>query len=328
MTQKIRIGVVGYGNIGKATEHLVAQAEDMVLAAIFTRRDKKSIKPHLPNVPIYAAEEAEKIKGAVDVAILCGGSATDLPEQGPRFAAMFNTVDSYDTHAKIPDYINAVDAAARRAGTTAVISTGWDPGLFSLMRVIEESVLPKGESYTFWGPGVSQGHSDAVRRVKGVKDARQYTIPIESAVQRVRSGDQPAFTTRDRHFRDCYVVAEPDADLARIEQEIISMPNYFADYRTKVTFITQQEMDAKHSKMPHGGFVMRTGTGLTGDRHVIEFSLKLDSNPGFTGSVLVAYARAAWRLNREGRTGALTVFDIAPAYLSMRTREELIRNDL
>jgi diaminopimelate dehydrogenase len=328
MTQKIRIGIVGYGNIGKATEHAVAQADDMALAAIFTRRDKKSIKPHLPNVPVYAVDEAEKMKGAVDVAILCGGSATDLPEQGPRFAAIFNTVDSYDTHAKIPEYIKAVDAAARSAGTTAVISTGWDPGLFSLLRVIEESVLPKGESYTFWGPGVSQGHSDAVRRVKGVKDARQYTIPIESAVQKVRSGDQPAFTTRDKHFRDCYVVAEQGADLSRIEKEIIHMPNYFADYNTKVTFITQQEMDAKHAKMPHGGFVMRTGAGLTGDRHVIEFSLKLDSNPGFTGSVLVAYARAAWRLNKEGKTGALTVFDIAPAYLSMRTREELIRNDL
>lgn len=328
MTQRIRIGIVGYGNIGKAAEHAIAQAGDMVLAAIFTRRDKKAIIPHLPNVPVYNIAESERMKDAIDVAILCGGSATDLPLQGPQFASLFNTVDSYDTHAKIPDYMKAVDGKARRAGTTAVISTGWDPGLFSLMRVVEEAVLPRGESYTFWGPGVSQGHSDAIRRVKGVKDARQYTIPIESAVERVRKGDQPAFTTRDKHLRDCYVVAEDGADLTRIEHEIKNMPNYFSDYNTKVTFISQKEMNANHLKMPHGGFVMRTGTGLAGDRHVIEFSLKLDSNPGFTGSVLIAYARAAWRLNREGRTGVLTVFDIAPAYLSPRTREELIRNDL
>ena len=328
MKQKIRIGIVGYGNIGKAAEHAIAQAGDMVLAGIFTRRDKATITPHLPGVPVYTVAEAEKLKDAIDVAILCGGSATDLPAQGPQFAGLFNTVDSYDTHAKIPDYFKTVDSAARKAGTTAVISTGWDPGLFSLMRVIEEAVLPRGESYTFWGPGVSQGHSDAIRRVKGVKDARQYTIPIESAVEKVRNGDQPAFTTREKHLRDCYVVAEAGADLARIESEIKNMPNYFSDYDTKVTFITQKEMNTKHSKMPHGGFVMRTGTGLTGDRHVIEFSLKLDSNPGFTGSVLIAYARAAWRLNKEGKTGALTVFDIAPAYLSARSREELIRSDL
>lgn len=323
MEQKIRIAIVGYGNIGKAVELAVMQSPDMVLEAIFTRRDPSGIQPKSTSTKLCRVSEAESFTGDIDVAILCGGSATDLPEQGPHFAALFNTVDSYDTHAKIPEYFTAVDAKARTAGTTSVISTGWDPGLFSLLRVIEEAVLPRGEAYTFWGPGVSQGHSDAVRRVKGVKDARQYTIPIESAVETVRSGSQPQFTTREKHLRDCYVVAEDGADLKQIEKDIKTMPNYFSDYDTTVTFISQDEMNKNHAMMPHGGFVMRTGETGDGVKHIIEFALKLDSNPEFTGSTLVAYARAAYRLNKEGQTGAKTVFDIGASYLSARTPEEL-----
>ncbi|MBT8489594.1 MAG: diaminopimelate dehydrogenase [Deltaproteobacteria bacterium] len=323
MNRKIRIAIVGYGNIGRAVELAVQQAPDMVLEAIFTRRDPSSIRPAHESSKVYSLSESEKYVDDIDVAILCGGSATDLPEQGPQFAALFNTVDSFDTHAKIPEYFAVVDEAVRKAGKTAVISTGWDPGLFSLLRVIEASVLPQGEAYTFWGPGVSQGHSDAVRRVEGVRDARQYTIPIESAVEKVRSGGQPQFTTREKHIRDCYVVAEDGADLKKIEETIKTMPNYFSDYDTSVTFISQEEMYAKHAEMPHGGFVMRTGTTNEGRDHVIEFGLKLDSNPEFTGSVLVAYARAAYRLNNEGQVGAKTVFDIGASYLSPRTPEEL-----
>jgi diaminopimelate dehydrogenase len=323
MSRKIRIAIVGYGNIGRAVELAVQQAPDMALEVIFSRRDPLSIKPANESSKVCLLSESEKYVDDIDVAILCGGSATDLPEQGPFFASQFNTVDSYDTHAKIPDYFTAVDKAARKAGNTSVISTGWDPGLFSLLRVIEESVLPQGEAYTFWGPGVSQGHSDAVRRVKGVLDARQYTIPIENAVNRVRSGEQPVLSTRDKHLRDCYVVAEDGADLVRIEKDIKTMPNYFADYDSKVTFITQEEMDTKHAAMPHGGFVMRTGDTLDGSKHIIEFGLKLDSNPAFTGSALIAYARAAYRLNGEGQIGAKTVFDIGASYLSVRTPEEL-----
>ena len=323
MEQNIRIGIIGYGNIGRAVELAVLQAPDMVLEAIFTRRDPSSIRPKSTTAKLCLVPEAERFISDIDVAILCGGSATDLPEQGPNFAALFNTVDSYDTHAKIPEYFEAVDEAARAAGTTSIISTGWDPGLFSLIRVIEEAVLPQGEAYTFWGPGVSQGHSDAIRRIKGVKDARQYTIPIESAVETVRSGTQPRFTPREKHLRDCYVVAEGDADLKRIEDDIKTMPNYFADYDTTVTFISQDEMDANHATMPHGGFVIRTGETGEGVKHVVEFSLKLNSNPEFTGSTLVAYARAAYRLNKEGQTGAKTVFDIGASYLSPRTPEEL-----
>jgi len=323
MENQIKIGIVGYGNIGRAVELAVDHAPDMVLKAIFTRRDPAGISPIKDTTGVFAFSAAEKYVGELDVAILCGGSATDLPTQGPQFAALFNTVDSYDTHAKIPEYFDSVDKVARKAGTTCVISTGWDPGLFSLMRVIEEAVLPNGEAYTFWGPGVSQGHSDAVRRVPGVKDARQYTIPIESAVEQVRSGVQPQFTTREKHLRDCYVVADEGADTGKIETEIATMPNYFADYDTTVTFISPEEMAAQHSKMPHGGFVMRTGETSDGRKHVIEFGLKLDSNPEFTGSVLAAYARAAYRLNQEGQSGAKTVFDIAPGYLSVRSPAEL-----
>jgi len=328
MKERIRIGIVGYGNIGRAVERACKQNQDMELAGIFTRRDPSDLMPELDDSKVFAIAEAKNFIDDIDVAILCGGSATDLPEQGPSFASLFNTVDSYDTHARIPEYFDAVDGAARGAGKTSIISTGWDPGLFSMMRVIEEAVLPVGESYTFWGPGVSQGHSDAVRRIAGVKDARQYTIPIEGAVEKVRSGETPQFETREIHLRDCYVVAEDGADLERIERGIVTMPHYFSDYDTKVTFISEKEMKANHGKMPHGGFVIRTGNDDAGDGHVIEFSLKLGSNPAFTGSVLVAYARAAYRLNKEGQRGAKTVFDIAPAYLSLKSSEVLRKSDL
>jgi diaminopimelate dehydrogenase len=323
MEERIRIGIVGYGNIGRAVEHAVKQNQDMKLVGIFTRRNPSDLVPEFNDSKVFGLGEAKNCADDIDVIILCGGSATDLPEQGPLFASLFNTVDSYDTHARIPEYFAAVDGAARKAGKISVISTGWDPGLFSLMRVIEEAVLPEGESYTFWGPGVSQGHSDAIRRIDGVKDARQYTIPIEKAVEKVRAGEAPEFTTREKHLRDCYVVAEEEADLKRIKREIVSMPHYFSDYETTVTFISEEEIRMNHGKMPHGGFVIRTGKDDAGDGHVIEFSLKLGSNPAFTGSVLVAYARAAYRLNKEGETGAKTVFDIAPAYLSLKSPEEL-----
>lgn len=328
MQELIRIGIVGYGNIGKAVELAVKQNDDMELTGIFTRRNSLDVVTELKDSRVFNIAEAEKFKDYIDVAILCGGSATDLPEQGPFFASLFNTVDSYDTHVKIPDYFDAVNEAAQKAGKTAIISTGWDPGLFSLMRVFEEAVLPNGESYTFWGPGVSQGHSDAIRRITGVRDARQYTIPIGSAVDRVRSGEAPQFSTREKHIRDCYVVAEEGADLEKIEKDIITMPHYFSDYDTKVTFISEEEMKTNHGKMSHGGFVMRTGKDEAGDGHLVEFSLKLESNPGFTGSVLVAYARAAYRLYKEGKTGAKTVFDIAPAYLSLKSPEELRKSQL
>jgi diaminopimelate dehydrogenase len=320
---KIRIGIVGYGNIGKSVELAIQQNIDMAPAVISTRRPPQSVKAQTSGLQVDLIDEASKYKDQVDVAILCGGSARDLPEQGPMMAAIFNTVDSYDTHALIPEYFNKLDRISRQAGKIAIISTGWDPGLFSLLRVIENSVLPAGSDYTFWGPGVSQGHSDAIREIKGVKDARQYTIPIEKAVEKVRSGQQPQLSTREKHIRDAYVVAEEGADLERIRKEIQNMPYYFADYETKVTFISQEEMDRKHSQMPHGGFVMRNGRTAEGYRHVIEFSLKLDSNPAFTASVLLAYARAAYRMNREGQTGAKTVFDIPAAYLSPLSAEEL-----
>jgi diaminopimelate dehydrogenase len=322
MTEKIRIGIIGYGNIGKAVEQAIEQNPDMELSGIFTRRDPATIvSPGMGRLLPIA--DVKKKADDVDVAILCGGSATDLPEQGPQFARLFNTVDSYDTHARIPEYFAAVDLAAKKSKKTAVISTGWDPGLFSLMRVIEEAVLPSGKAYTFWGPGVSQGHSDAIRRVEGVEDGRQYTIPIESAVERVRSGEGPELSKREKHLRDCYVVARKGADLKKIEETIKSMPYYFDEYNTKVTFISKEEMEANHSAMPHGGFVIRTGKTGDGSAQGIEFNLKLGSNPGFTATVLIAYARAAYRLNREGQTGAKTVFDIAPGYLSLRSAEEL-----
>ena len=328
MTAEIRVGIVGYGNVGRGVEAAIACNPDMKLAAVFTRRDPAALKIKTPGVAVYPEGQAERHVDELDVVILCGGSATDLPDQGPRFAALFNTVDSYDTHAKIPDYFRTLDKAARYANKTCVISTGWDPGLFSLLRVIEEAVLPSGKGYTFWGPGVSQGHSDAARRVQGVVDARQYTIPIEGAMEKVRSGLAPELTTREKHLRDCYVVAAGDADLERIRTEIVTMPNYYADYDTKVAFVSEAEMVGKHAEMPHGGFVIRSGNTGHGHRHIVEFSLKLDSNPEFTGNVLVAYARAVCRLNREGLTGAKTVFDIPASYLSMKSPEALLKDYL
>ena len=328
MKETISVGVIGYGNIGRGVAYAVAQNPDMKLIGIFTRRDPSTVVSRHADSRVYKVSEVEKFSDDIDVVILCGGSATDLPEQGPRFARLFNTVDSYDTHAKIPEYFDAVNSAAQEAGTVSVISTGWDPGLFSLMRVVEEAVLPEGESYTFWGPGVSQGHSDAIRRIEGVKDARQYTIPVERAVDAVRTGSRPDLSTREKHRRDCYVVAEEGADEGRIKEEILTMPHYFSDYDTGVTFISPEEMKAKHSAMPHGGFVMRTGVAGEHHTHVVEFALKLENNPAFTASVLVAYARAAWRMSREGQSGAKTVFDIAPAYLSRKPAEELRRTML
>lgn len=325
---KIKIGIIGYGNIGKAVEKAVGQNADMEIAVILTRRPPEQIKPKTPGLQVDLIGNAPKYRDQIDVAVLCSGSARDLPEQGPAMAAIFNTVDSYDTHAKIPQYFDTLDLISRKAGKTAVISTGWDPGLFSLLRVIEESVLPVGSAYTFWGPGVSQGHSDAVRQLEGVQDARQYTIPLKAAVEKVRQGGEPQLPTREKHLRDAYVVAEEGADRERIARDIRNMPNYFADYDTKVTFISQAEMDKNHAEMPHGGFVMRNGKTAEGYRHVIEFSLKLESNPAFTASVLLAYARAAFRMNREGNVGAKTVFDIPAAYLSMRTGAELRREML
>ena len=321
---KTRIGILGYGNLGKGVECAVKEANDMELVAVFTRRDPKNVTILTENVPVCHIDEAADWKDKIDVMILCGGSATDLPVQTPQFASMFNVIDSFDTHARIPEHFAAVDKAAKEAGKVAVISVGWDPGMFSLNRVYANAILPDGKDYTFWGKGVSQGHSDAIRRIKGVKNAKQYTIPVESALERVRSGENPELTTRQKHTRECYVVAEEGADKARIENEIKTMPNYFSDYDTTVNFISEEELKAHHSKMPHGGFVIRTGeTGCEGNKHVIEYSLKLDSNPEFTGSVLVAYARAAYRLSKKGESGARSVFDIAPAMLSQKTPEEL-----
>lgn len=324
MTEKIRIGILGYGNIGRGVELAVIQNPDMELKAVFTRRDPDSIKNIAEGVKIVSAEDIGKYKDDIDVLILCGGSASDLPKQGPEYARLFNCVDSFDTHAKIPEYFAKVDKAARSAGKTAAISIGWDPGLFSINRMLTEAVLPAGGTYTFWGKGVSQGHSDAIRRVEGVKNAIQYTIPIDEAVIRIRNGEEPKLSARNKHLRECFVVAEEGADKAKIEEAIKTMPNYFADYDTIVHFVSEEELRRDHSRMPHGGFVIRSGkTGPDNNRHIIEFSLKLDSNPEFTGSVMAAYARAVARLNAEGRTGAVTVFDIPLGYLSPKTPEEL-----
>ena len=318
--QQITIGIVGYGNLGKGVEKAIRQNPDMKLVAVFTRRDPQGVTA---SVPVLQIAEAEKYKGTIDVMILCGGSAKDLPEQGPEFSTMFHTVDSFDTHALIPDYFAKVDAVAKENGHVSVISTGWDPGLFSLNRMLGEAILPEGKEYTFWGRGVSQGHSDAVRRVEGVKNGIQYTIPVEDAVAKVRAGDNPQLTTRDKHLRDCYIVAEEGADLVRIEREIVEMPNYFADYDTSVTFITEEELQAKHSAMPHGGNVLRSGRTGDNNTQIIEFGLKLDSNPEFTASVLVAYARAAYKLAKQDQSGAKTVFDIPFGLLSPKTPEQL-----
>lgn len=323
MGEKIRLAILGYGNVGRGVEAAAVSNKDVCLKAVFTRRDPGSISTRYPVEIVEHVSRIKDYKSDLDVVILCGGSATDLPRQGPELSAMFNTVDSFDTHARIPEYFEKMDKAAKAGSNVAVIATGWDPGLFSLFRAIGEAVLPEGRDYTFWGKGVSQGHSDAVRRIKGVKDARQYTIPVREAIDRVRSGGEPELTVRQKHKRECFVVAEDSADKERIEKEIKDMPHYFSDYDTEVKFISSREMALSHAEMPHGGFVIRTGTTNGKYRQIIEFNLKLDSNPGFTGSVLVAYARAAHRLNTQGRSGALTVFDIAPGYLSPRSPEEL-----
>lgn len=325
MAEKIRVGILGYGNLGKGVECALKQNEDMELAAVFTRRNPEDLKILTENVPVYNVADAAAHKEEIDVMILCGGSATDLPKQTPEFVQYFNVIDSFDTHAKIPEHFANVDAAAKASGKVGIISCGWDPGMFSLNRVYASAVLPQGKDYTFWGKGVSQGHSDAIRRIEGVLDARQYTIPVKEALDKVRSGVNPELTTREKHTRECFVVAKEGADLARIEKEIITMPNYFADYDTTVHFISMEEMKAQHSGIPHGGFVIRTGkTGWNEEfNNVIEYSLKLDSNPAFTSSVLVAYARAAYRMAKEGQSGCKTVFDVAPAQLCMASGEEL-----
>lgn len=321
----IRIGIYGYGNLGRGVECAIRQNDDMELRAVFTRRAPETVKILSENAAVYPADDAEKMKDEIDVMVLCGGSATDLPVQTPSLAKMFNVIDSFDTHAKIPEHFSAVDAAAKEGGNIGIISVGWDPGMFSLSRLYGGAVLPNGSDYTFWGKGVSQGHSDAVRRVEGVADAKQYTVPVENALEAVRSGSNPEFTTRQKHTRVCYVVAKEGADLKQIEHDIVTMPNYFADYDTTVHFITQEELNKNHSGIPHGGFVIRSGkTGADlENNHIIEYSLKLDSNPEFTASVLLAYARAAYRLSSEGQSGCKTVLDVPPAYLSPKSGEEL-----
>ena len=321
----IRLGILGYGNLGRGVECAVRQNKDMELAAVFTRRDPKSVKILTETAAVCRVEDAPLWKDKIDVLILCGGSATDLPVQTPEYVKYFNVVDSFDTHARIPEHFANVDAAAKESGKLGIISVGWDPGMFSLNRMYANAILPEGSDYTFWGKGVSQGHSDALRRIEGVKDAKQYTIPVEAALEEVRKGTNPQLTTRQKHTRECFVVLEEGADAARIEQEIKTMPNYFADYDTTVHFISEEELKKNHSGIPHGGFVLRSGvTGWEKEhKHLIEYSLKLDSNPEFTSSVIVAYARAAYRLACEGQTGCRTVFDIAPAYLSPKSGEEL-----
>jgi diaminopimelate dehydrogenase len=321
----IRIGILGYGNLGKGIECAIKQNEDMELKAVFTRRKPADVKILTEGVNVYSVHDVVSHKEEIDVLILCGGSATDLPVQTPEYAQYFNVVDSFDTHANIPQHFANVDASAKKGGKAAAISVGWDPGMFSLNRLYANAILPNGNDYTFWGKGVSQGHSDAIRRVKGVKDGKQYTIPVASALEAVRNGENPELTTRQKHTRECFVVAEDGADKAKIESDIKNMPNYFADYDTTVHFITEEELKANHSGIPHGGFVIRSGkTGWNEENtHIMEYSLKLDSNPEFTASVIVAYARAVYRLHKEGQTGCKTVFDIAPAYLSPCSGEEL-----
>ncbi len=319
----MKIGILGYGNLGRGVELAVKENPDVELVAVFTRRNPDTVKIQTPNVPVVSADKAADWIGKIDVMILCGGSATDLPVQTPEFAKMFNVIDSFDTHAKIPEHFEKVDAAAKNSNHVAIISVGWDPGLFSLIRAYSNAILPNGKDYTFWGKGVSQGHSDAIRRISGVKNAKQYTIPIEAALEAVRSGSNPELTTRQKHLRECFVVLEEGADATKVEHEIKTMPNYFADYDTTVHFISEEELQKNHSGLAHGGFVLRSGKTGENHNHVIEFSLKLDSNPEFTTSVLVAYARAAFRLQNEGKSGCMTVFDIPPAYLSNKSAAEL-----
>jgi len=321
----MRIAILGYGNLGKGVECAIKNNPDMELVCVFTRRDPSSVKLLTAGVPVYSVADVEKHKNDVDVLVICGGSATDLPKQTPEYAKYFNVIDSFDTHARIPEHFANVDKAAKDNGHIALISCGWDPGMFSLMRLYGNCVLPDGHDYTFWGKGVSQGHSDAIRRIKGVKDGKQYTIPVQSALEEVRAGKNPELTTRQKHTRECFVVAEDGADKAKIEKEIKEMPNYFADYDTTVHFISEEELKKNHSGIPHGGFVFRSGkTGWNKEyNNVIEYSLKLDSNPAFTSSVLISFARAIFRMHKEGQKGCKTVFDVAPAYLSPLSGEEL-----
>lgn len=321
----IRIGILGYGNLGRGVECAIKQNADMELAAVFTRRDPATVQILTEDVPVCRIADVQDWKDKIDVMILCGGSATDLPKQTPLYAEMFNVIDSFDTHARIPEHFEDVDVAAKKGGNVGIISVGWDPGMFSLNRLYANAILPEGKDYTFWGKGVSQGHSDAIRRVEGVKDGKQYTIPVEAALEAVRNGENPELTTRQKHTRECFVVLEEGADAAKVEEEIKTMPNYFSDYDTTVHFISEEELKANHSGIPHGGFVLRSGkTGWDGENnHLIEYSLKLDSNPEFTASVIVAYARAAYKLAQEGQSGCKTVFDIAPAYLSAKSGAEL-----
>lgn len=321
----MKIGILGYGNLGKGIECAIKQNPDCELKAVFTRRDPSTVKLLTAGVPVYNIKDILDHKDEIDVLVLCGGSATDLPEQTPEYAKYFNVIDSFDTHAKIPQHFANVDAAAKSSNHVALISAGWDPGMFSLNRLYANCILPNGTDYTFWGKGVSQGHSDAIRRIEGVKNGKQYTIPVQAALDAVRSGSNPELTTRQKHTRECFVVAEEGADKARIEKEIKEMPNYFADYDTTVHFISEEELLKNHSGIPHGGFVIRTGkTGWDNEfNNVIEYSLKLDSNPAFTSSVIIAYARAVNRLQKEGKSGCITVFDVAPAYLSPLTGDDL-----
>ena len=324
----IKIGILGYGNLGRGVECAVKQNDDMELVAVFTRRNPEDVKILTETATVCNVADVEDWKDKIDVMIICGGSATDLPKQTPVYAKMFNVIDSFDTHARIPEHFANVDAAAKEGGHVGIISVGWDPGMFSLNRLYANAILPDGNDYTFWGKGVSQGHSDAIRRVEGVKDGKQYTIPVEAALEAVRNGENPELTTRQKHTRECFVVLEEGADAAKVEEEIKTMPNYFSDYDTTVHFISEEELKANHSGIPHGGFVLRSGkTGWNQENsHLIEYSLKLDSNPEFTSSVLIAYARAAYRLAKEGQSGCKTVFDIAPAYLSAKSGEELRKN--
>ena len=326
----IKIGILGYGNLGRGVECAVKQNDDMELVAVFTRRNPEDVKILTETAVVCNVADVEDWKDKIDVMIICGGSATDLPKQTPVYAKMFNVIDSFDTHARIPEHFANVDAAAKEGGHVGIISVGWDPGMFSLNRLYANAILPDGNAYTFWGKGVSQGHSDAIRRVEGVKDGKQYTIPVEAALEAVRNGENPELTTRQKHTRECFVVLEEGADAAKVEEEIKTMPNYFSDYDTTVHFISEEELKANHSGIPHGGFVLRSGkTGWDGEnKHLIEYSLKLDSNPEFTSSVLIAYARAAYRLASEGQIGCKTVFDIAPAYLSAKSGEELRKHML
>lgn len=321
----IKVGIVGYGNLGKGVQQAIAQNPDFELVAVFTRRQPEQLVSGQAGVKFEHISAAERYVGQIDVMLMCGGSATDLPEQTPAMARLFNTVDSFDTHAKIPEFFDAVDAAAKENGKVSVISTGWDPGLFSLNRLLAQSILPEGTDYTFWGKGVSQGHSDAIRRVPGVKAGVQYTVPVEEVIERIRSGETPELTTREKHLRQCFVVAEENADQEAIRQAIVTMPNYFADYDTTVTFITEEQLKQEHGEMPHGGFVIRSGVTGQGKRQIMEFGLKLESNPEFTASVLVAYARAVYRMSSEGQSGAKTVFDVPFSYLSPKSAEELRR---